>query len=212
MKTPLPLSILLAEILRLQRWAGGETASADRIFGLLHGFESILQQESESFGISRELQEKVEDIIHDVENGRQSADGFAIKQRLLSDKIDETTAGRVIKLCILQGRFPEGTEKLVSASSHFHNLMARDAPELQWLGSLHYLELVDCTEDAHKKLHACFAPSIPRTGEVLTPENGSSMRVVNVEWVMTSQVDDEGLRQNVLVPYVYLKHKTESDA
>lgn len=211
MKNSLPLSILLAEVLRLQRWAGGDAVSADRIFGLLHGFESTLNQESESFGISRELQRRVEDIIDDVENDRQSADGFAIKQRLLSDDIDEIVAGHVIKLCILQGRFSEGTAKLTSASSHFHDLTACDAPELQWLGSLHYLELVDCTEESHKKLHSCFAPSIPGIGEVLTPENGSPMRVVDVEWVMASQGGDEGLRKNVLVPYVYLECETEAD-
>lgn len=212
MKAQFPLSIILAEVLRLQRWAGGESVSADRIFGLLHGFESTLDQEAGSFGISRELQDKVEDIIEDVEHGRQSADGMAIKQRLLRDDIDETDAGHVIKLCILQGRFREGTEKLTSASSHFHYLTSLDAPELQWLGSLHYLELVDCTEETQTKLHGCFAPTIPRIGEVLTPENGSPMRVVDVEWVVISQGNDAGLRQNVLVPHVYLECESDQDS
>jgi len=206
----IPISIVLAEVLRLQRWAGGDAIAADRIFGLLHGFESIMTEEHESFGISREVQDRAEVILQDVENGAQSADGFSIKQRLLDDKLDETVVSDVIHLCILQGRFPDATNKLTAATSHFHHLTVSRAPELQWLGSLHYLELVDCTEDAHKKLHGCFAATVPRIGEVLTPENGSPMRVVDVEWLMISQGEDEVRRQTRLVPHVYLECESES--
>jgi hypothetical protein len=209
-RNSIPASTILAEVLRLQRWAGGEAVPADRIYGLLHGFESVLDQENETYGLSRELQDRIEDILDDVENGKQSPEGMLIKQRLLHDRIDETAAAKVIRLCILQGRFPDATGQLTAPSSHFHHLSIQSPPELQWFGSLHYLELVDCTEDAHKKLHACFAPTIPRIGEFLTPENGPRMRVVDVEWVMISQGEDEGQRQNMLVPHVYLECITDS--
>ncbi|QDT07465.1 hypothetical protein K227x_58920 [Rubripirellula lacrimiformis] len=86
------LSRSMAEILRLQRWAGGDSVPADRIFGLYHGFESTLAQEAEAFGISRDLQDKVEEIFDDVERCKQSAKGMAIKQRLIRDKVDETVS------------------------------------------------------------------------------------------------------------------------
>lgn len=206
------LSILLAEVLRLQRWAGGEVISADRIFGLLHGFESVLSQEATSFGISREIQDRVEDLIEDVELGQQSAEGYQIKQWLLREDIDETVAGHVIKLCMLQGRFPQGVAMLTSPNSHFCGLSSLDASELQWLGTIHFMELVDCTEETHKKLHACFAATVPRIGEVITPENGSAMRVVDVEWVVMTQGREEGMRQSVLVPHVYLECEAETGA
>ena len=65
---------ILAEILRLQRWAGGESVSADRVFGLMHGFETVIREESEGFGITEETQDKVEDLLEDVESGKQSSE------------------------------------------------------------------------------------------------------------------------------------------
>ncbi|MBX3420540.1 MAG: hypothetical protein KF752_03185 [Pirellulaceae bacterium] len=166
----------------------------------------MLKQEADSFGISCETQRKVEDIIEDVEMGRLDADdGLAIKDRLYRDGLDDTTAGQVIHLCILQGRFSVGTKKLTSSGSHF----ATHAPDrsMDWLGSLHYIELVDCSEITHKRLHGCYAPSVPRIGELLTPENGSTMKVVDVEWAVISQGQREGLRQPVLIPHVYLEEE-----
>lgn len=152
----------------------------------------------------------MEDILEDVESGKQSTDGIAVKHRLLMDGIDETIAGDVIRLCILQGRFQEATTKLTSSSSHFSHLRILDAPEREWFGALHYVELVDCTEDAHKKSHACFVATVPRIGELVTPPNGSQMRVVDVEWLLVEQDDDSESAQNILVPHVYLE--CESDA
>ncbi len=178
----IPAEVVLAEILRLQRWAGGDSALAARMHGLLNGFETIIRQENESFGVSEEIQEKVEDIIDEVERGEQSADGWHIKQRLLRDDIDETVASKVIKQCMLEGRFGDGIEKLISDSSHFSHLKSEYVEELQWTGALHYIELVDTTENSHKKLHGCFAPGVPRVGDVITPENGEPMVVTEVEW------------------------------
>ena len=151
---------ILAEILRLQRWAGGESVSVDRIFGLMHGFESVIRQESESFGISEETQEKVEDLLEDVEAGKQSVDGMSIKDRLRRENIDDMDAKCVMLLCRLQSRFTEGIEKI--AQGHvFSGLQKPRSPEQDWFGALHYMELVDCTEGVHKKMHAVFALLFP---------------------------------------------------
>ncbi len=197
---------ILAEVLRLQRWAGGESVSADRIFGLMHGFETVLRQESESFGVSEETQEKMEDLLEDVEAGKQSPDGPSIKDRLRRDGIDETDAGRVILLCRLQSRFTEGIEKIAQGQGCiFPSLRQHRLPEQDWFGALHYMELVDCTEGVHKKMHAVFAPAIPRVGEFVTPQNGSAMRVTGVDHVAITQGDSEGVSQNCLVPHILLE-------
>lgn len=112
----IPSPRILAELLRLQRWAGGDAVTADRIFGLMHGFETVIAEEKESFGISRETQSKVEDMLEDVERGKQSTDGYDIKQRLLEDQIDESTAAKVLELCRLQSRFTEAYEKLTAST------------------------------------------------------------------------------------------------
>ena len=65
-------SRLLAELLRLQKWTAGESVSAARIYGLMHGFEESLHEESSTFGVSRELQRKVEDVLDDVGKGVQA--------------------------------------------------------------------------------------------------------------------------------------------
>ncbi|QDU95176.1 hypothetical protein Pla8534_29880 [Lignipirellula cremea] len=96
---------ILAELLRLHRWAGGDSTSAARVFGLMHGFETALRQESESFGISEETQDLVEDMLDDVENGKQSADGPSIKSRLHAAGVGEVDAGAVMRLCLLQSQF-----------------------------------------------------------------------------------------------------------
>jgi len=206
MQPDFSLARVLAEILRLQRWAGGESIPADRIYGLMHGFESMMRLESEGFGISEEQQEKVEDLLDDVEGGRQSTDGPALKDRLRRDGIDEIVAGRVMRLCLLQSRFLEGIEQIVQGSgSVFQQLRHDRPPELDWYGALHYMELVDTTEEAHRKLHAVFAPTVPRVGEFVTPENGSAMCVVGVDYVMVTQGELPRAKQRYLVPHVLLK-------
>nr|WP_123784771.1 hypothetical protein [Pirellula staleyi] len=199
-------AIILAEVLRLQRWAGGEHVPADRIFGLMNGFESVVDQESESFGISRDTQDKVENLLEDVEYGTQSTDGMAIKDRLRRDHVAESDAGRVMQLCRLQSRFVDSVNAIANGvGSVFAYITRRRQPEQNWFGSLHYIELVDCTEGVRKKLHAVFAPAIPRVGEYVTPENGPAMRVVGVDHVVASQGDDESVVHNILIPHVLLE-------
>ena len=160
---------LLAEILRIQRWAGGESVSADRIFGLMHGFETVLREEAEGFGISAETQEKVEDLLDDVEAGKQSTDGMSIKDRLHADGVNENDAAKVMTLYRLEDRFIDGIEKIAQGNV-FPGLKRPKLPEQGWRGALHYMELVDCTEGAYTKLHAAFAPALPRRRDCNTTE------------------------------------------
>jgi len=193
---------LLAEILRLQRWAGGDSVPAHRIYGLMHGFESTWEQEVASFGISKETQSMVEDVLDDIENNRQSEEGRAIKDRLRKDKIDESDAIKVCHLCRFESRFLNAVEKLEKV---FSSLRRPRFPEQDWRGALHYMELVDCTENVHRKLHAVLAPSVPRIGETVTPQRGSAMRVVQVEHCVVTIGEEEGMTLPVLVPYIYLE-------
>ncbi len=201
----LPATILLAELLRLQRYIGGDSVPAARIFGLMHGFESVVDEEKESYGISRQEQEKIERLLQEVEDGKQSSMGMHIKQRMIADQIDESKMGRVLQFCRLESRFVEAYERLTSDDSHFSHLKARSLPEHEWFGATHYIELHDCTEDTHKKLHACFATCVPRAGETILPPNGSPMRVVNVQYEFAAQGQREGQPQNYLVPFVLLE-------
>lgn len=197
---------ILAEVLRLQRWAGGESVSAARIFGLMNGFETELQRECEAFEISEETQTKVEDMLEDVDKGTQPTDGMSIKERLRQDGVDETDCRRVMTLCRLQSRHIGGISKIVNGKgSPFLGLDSPRLPEQDWFGALHYVELVDCTDDTRKKMHAVLCPTVPRVGEVVTPQQGSRMRVVAVEYDVISQGDREGVSQRYLVPYVLLK-------
>ncbi len=203
---------MLAEILRLQRWAGGDSVSADRIFGLLHGFESTLEQESESDGISKSTQRKIEDLLEDVEHGKQSSDGMSIKDRLHRDGVDESDASRVMELCRLQSRFTEGIEQIVqSQGSVFRYLHDSRLPEHDWFGALHYMELVDVTHGGRNKMYAVFAPTVPRIGEVVTPQSGSRMKVVEVEHVVIAQGAQEGVLQHYLAPHVLLEAVEEQE-
>ncbi|MCE9561863.1 MAG: hypothetical protein K8U57_07400 [Planctomycetes bacterium] len=203
---------VMAEILRIQRWAGGETPDAARIFGLLHGFESVCRQENESFGISEADQDKVEDMLEEVEAKTQSTDGMSIKDRLRDDGIDESVASCVMELCLLESRFTDGVNAVINGrGSVFSHLGARRSPEHDWRGALHYMELVDCTEGAGKPLHAVYAPAVPRVGEIVTPEKGSRMVVVAVEHVAATIGSREGRPQACLVPYIMLKVHDPAD-
>jgi hypothetical protein len=203
--SPVPSPVILAEILRLQRWAGGDSVSAARTFGLMHGIESVIRLETESFGISEETQRKVEDILDDVENGKQSTDGMSLKDRLRDDGVRESDASTVMELCRLQSRFGEAIDKIIqNAGSVFAHLASSDLPEQGWYGALHYMELVDCSEGAPKKMHAIFAAAVPRVGEFVTPQGGSQMRVAAVEHVAITIGSREGLSQHCLIPHVCL--------
>ena len=148
----IPASVILAELLRLQRWAGGESVSAARIFGLMHGVESVVKSENASFGISEETQRKVEDVLDDVDRGKQSADGMSIKDRLRNEGVEETDAAKIMELCRLQSRFGPAIKKIVNGKgSVFSHLDNKRAPEQDWFGALHYMELVECLEDSRNK-------------------------------------------------------------
>lgn len=211
-ESELQLARMLAEVLRLQRWAGGESVSAGRIFGLMHGFETTLRLESESHGISEEIQRKVEDILDDVEAGKQSSNWMSIKDRLHGEHISESDAILVMKLCCLESRFGNAVRMIADGEGFTHSPLGKQRlPEQDWFGALYYMELVDCTDGAHKKLHSVFAPGIPRVGELVTPENGSKMRVVEVEHLATKQGDQEGVDMVYLTPYIYLESVQDDD-
>jgi hypothetical protein len=213
LETDFAYSRLLAELLRLQRWTGGDAVSAERIFGLLHGFETTIRQENESFGISDELRNKMEDVLEDVEHGKQATDGPSIKDRLHSDGIDEMDAVTIMTFCRLGSRFTEGVDKIASGlGSVFPTANKPRFPERDWIGAPQYMELVDCTEGQRAKMHAVFATSLPREGELVTPQNGSTMIVVGVEHVVITQDDHEGMRHPRMIPHVLLEPIDEAES
>lgn len=201
-KKSIPNSILLAELLRVQRWAGGDSVSAARIFGLMHGFESVINEEKDSFGISEIVENKVEDILDELDSETLAFERNSIKDRLRIEGISESDATRVMELCRLQSRYTDVVDRIAKECGF---RIQSQLPEHNWFGSLHYIELVDSTEDAHKKLHAVFSPTVPRIGELIQPENGPPMKVVKVEYVMCKQGEIEGVPTIALVPYVYLE-------
>jgi hypothetical protein len=198
---------LLAEILRLQRWAGGTAIDSARLFGLLHGFETALRLEKEAAGISEAEQNEVEDLLTDVGSGKQSVDSLSIKDRLHGAGVDESKAIDVMQLCLLQSRFSEEIAKIADgAAGHFRLLNRKDtAPESQWFGALHCVELVDCSAGERAKLHAVCSPCVPRVGELIRPEGGKLMKVVNVEHLVVTTEDSQGCSQRLLVPHVFLE-------
>ncbi len=195
------VSRVLAETLRLQRWAGGDSVDAARVFGLTHGVESVIRQERESPGISEETQEKVEDILEDIEAGQQSVVGRELKHRLLRDKLDEPTVATVVHLCQLQSRFLDAAKRLAERGSHLFGVIGQQQlPEREWLGAQYYVELVDCSEGDETPMHAVMVPALPRVGERVVPQAGTVMEVVGVEHRAASQ---EHLTPR-LVPHVLL--------
>jgi hypothetical protein len=128
---------ILAEILQLHRWAGGSAVSLETIYGLANGVESIIA-EIRPKTISTKTQEAVEDVLQDVESGKQSSDGMAIKDRLQSDQINEHDASVIMRLCILQSRFGDGVEKIAKGQgSPFPSLLRSPSPVTDWAGALH---------------------------------------------------------------------------
>lgn len=195
---------ILAEVLRIQRWAGGDSVSAARIFGLMNGFESTLRREAERGVITEATQEKVEDILEEIEGGEQSPTWMWVKGRLHSAGIDESDARAVMELCRLEGRFVDALDQIHKATGG-HEGHAPDLPEHQWFGSLHYVELVDFSGDNRKPLHAVFAPSVPAVGDSITPQGGETMVVVDVDHVVISQGEEGEKVVHYLVPHVLLK-------
>lgn len=199
------LTQMLAEIIRLQRWAGGDAVAADRIIGLLYGFESVLDDD-DTFGISRETEERVEKVLEDVEAGEQSAESLEIKNQLRNVNVSESDAYRVMQFCLLQSRFIDGIRKIARArGSRFASLMRFESEEHHWRGAIHHVELFDTTMGARKKLHGAFTAAIPRVGEIIVPENGSTMRVVAVEYVVTKSDEYDAAPYLLLMPHVILE-------
>ena len=202
----LAVAKVLGEVLLLQRWAGGTAIPADRVFGLRTGFESVLEAELEHRGISREVQDRVEDLLQEIDQETHSTSPIAIKDWLRRERIDETIAGDVMQLCRLQSRFPDVIDQIIKEpGSPFSYLRKRELlPNSQWFGSLHFVELVDASGESEKKLHGVFAPSVPRIGEFIEPQGGQLMKVVDVGHVAIT-MDDSGNSYPVLVPHVYLE-------
>lgn len=196
-------SILLAEVLRLQRWAGGESVSAARIFGLLNGFESVIDEETESFGVSRKTQSAAEDIMDELDSGKPVT-GMELKDRIRQAGIDETDFDRVVELCRLEERFPDALKALDDAGL----CGAETPPEQEWLGSLHYMEL-HLTSGGIGKQHSVFAATIPRVGEMVSAfdENDRSieLRVVEVTHVLSDQPNG----MQILIPHVVATDEAE---
>src|SRR5258708_4177703 len=88
---------ILAPLVLLQRWAAGDSIDAARIFGLMHGFESI-QRLDRPTSVSEETQTLVEDILEEVDNDRLKATPAGIKSRLRAVNVDETVAAKVMHL------------------------------------------------------------------------------------------------------------------
>jgi len=194
---------MLGELLVMQRWAGGDHVSESRIFGLLKGFESALNAEQDAVrkhGISAETQDRVEDLLQEIDDGTQATNPMSVKAWLHAAQIEEDVAEDVMQLCLLESRFPDVIDRLASEpGSPFAGLMTKDfPPNRNWFGSLHYIELFDAEQN---KLHAVFAPAIPREGEYIQPEGGEIMRVVEVVHIVAKIGDNAP----ILVPHVYLE-------
>lgn len=206
-KFPLALGRVLGELLVLQRWAGGDSVSAARIYGLMNGFETAVDSELEqlhSDGISEKTQDRIEDLLQEIDQG--TTHPSAVKNWLRDAEIDEQVACCVMRLCQLESRFPDVVDRICRESGEpFCHIGRRQVlPNADWFGSLHYMELVDCSGESEKKLHAAFSPCVPRVGELVEPEGGQLMRVVDVQHVVSTN-QDRPLTAPILVPHVCLE-------
>lgn len=157
---------LLAEIMRLQRFVGSDMVSAATIYGLENGFESILREVSGNedvdddgldYPISRETQEKAEDILEAVDNDEQSPVWMHIKDELRSVGIDESDFLKVMDLCLLQSRWGDAIAKIKSPPER----ASVDLPEVQWAGAMYYMEICPPGDTAPEgRTIAMFGPCI----------------------------------------------------
>jgi len=199
---------LLAELLRIQRWAdSSNNICPGRIYALAHGFESVLK-ETRSSGIAEATERAVEALLCDVEAGKQPPDGLSIKERLRSEGISESAAHSVIEYFSLIGHLTEGISKLSGPGSIFAGATNCMSSEEGWFGALHYVELFDSTGE---KLHAAMCPCVPRVGELVTPERGSMMRVVAVEHVAVAKESTGKGKYVHLIPHVTLEPIDEDE-
>ena len=62
-----------------------------------------------------------------------------------------------------------------------------------------------------KPMHAVFASSVPREGEVIEPQAGSLMEVVAVHHMVSDLDPSRTPGHRILVPYVYLEPIEEDE-
>ncbi|AMV33759.1 hypothetical protein VN12_16640 [Pirellula sp. SH-Sr6A] len=200
---------LLAEILRLRRWASGNPQLLARAFALESGFESAFSSEEYEFSVSIDQQEAVEDFLDAIDKDPNEPNSMYVKDELRRLGLDESVAWAVLELCLLEGRFVTAIRKLTEPGMPFHGLKGGIENGSDWLGALHYLELFDGTPETHKKLHACFSPAVPRVGERIVPRNGSAMRVVDVEYQVVKEGSGNIKGMTILMPCVYLEPESD---
>jgi hypothetical protein len=74
------------------------------------------------------------------------------------------------------------------------------------------MELVDMGGGGEgKPMHAVFASSVPRAGEVIEPQAGSLMEVVAVHHLVSDLDSGRTPGHRILVPYVYLEPIEEDE-
>jgi len=203
----------LSDILHLHQWMGGDQVDSATIFGLANGVETIVE-ESIPRGISRETQEKIEDVLQDIDKGSQSPESMAMKSRFHSDHISESDAITIMRLCVLQGRFTDEIKKVAeSRGSAFKTIFGRRTQTADWDGAKIYVELVVDLGKQKPEMIATFAPCIPRVGETIDLSDlfdkkaGSMwMKVVGIEYSAHRMEDPLDKRpMSKLIPYIILE-------
>jgi len=203
----------LSDILHLHRWMGGDQIDLATIYGLANGVESVISENVPS-GISRKTQDKIEDVLEDVDDGKQSPESLAMKSRFHCEGISESDAKIVMRLCILQSRFTDAIKKIAeSPGSVFCTVFGKKTTTSDWDGAKIYMELVVDLGKPKPEMLSVFAPCLPRVGEsidlsdIFDKKAGSMyMEVVSIEYG-AHRIDDP-LDKNPmpkLIPYVILE-------
>lgn len=181
---------LLAEVLRIHRWAGSNEATAAKVFGLLHGIETVINpDDAEPMGISRETQDKFDDILDEIESTSQPANGMSLKARLRSDGIDEVDAKTLLDYYRLSGKFAEAIDMIAQADGSIYTSRTVNSDERNWRGGLNYFEICYDLPDGTHKTIGVFSPTVPRIGETVNLRDQQAMRVVDVVYLLCD--DDE---------------------
>ena len=203
----------LSDVLHLHRWMGGDQVDLATIYGLANGIESIVK-ESVPRGISRKTQDKIEDILQDVDEGNQPPDSLAMKGRFHRDRICEDDAIAVMRLCILQSRFTNVIKKIAeSDGSVFSSVFGHRTETSDWDGAKIYMELVVDLGKKKPEMFSTFAPCVPRVGETIDLSDlfekkaGSMwMEVVGIEYGAHRQEDPlDNHPMAKLTPYIILE-------
>ena len=203
----------LSDILHLHRWAGGDQVDLATIFGLANGIESVIRETlPEENGISSETQDKIEDILVDVDKGKESTDSLFLKQRFHREGISDTDAITIMQLCILQGRFTGVIKKISEAGGAYSTVFMGKTKSSEWDGAKIYMELVLETGKDRLEIISTFAPCLPRVGETidlsyLFDKKAGEMRmeVVGIGYDahrMKDPLDKHPMAQ--LIPHVFL--------